>query len=387
MTAHASSLWAMATRRRRGVLAAWVLAMGLGSLAFELFVLRARMGPHDLLIFLLAAQRLAQGHALYGLGFVSPPEWAVVLLPVSLLPFWVAATVVISTSAAALVWASWRAARWFGLPPLPTAAATLVCPMGWWGLMLGQPDAVLTAALLELTVALGNRRWGLSGLITPWLLLKPDVTWPVAIFVPVALLGDRSARRPYFGAALPSSAVFLLLGGWWIPAWIAGLTRFGQHSHFQPVLSGLPDLVGGELSAATPHQILTSPLGLAATVAGLVAMALVAAMAGHQLPTPERALWMAALPLAIWVATSPYVHDYDMLFLLPLCLLLVARGPGWSISAVGVAALPLVVFPTMGALAAIPSAAVAAAGLAALSVERPRSSDNVLATTVEVGTS
>lgn len=386
-SSHAFSLGAMVTSRRRGELASWVSAMGLGSLGFELFVLRARMAPHDLRIFLMAAQRLVQGHSLYQLGFVSPPEWAVVLLPLAPLAFWIAATIFISTSAAALVWASWRGARWFGLRPLPTAGAVLGCPVGWWGLMLGQPDALLTAALLELTVALGTRRWWLAGLITPWLLLKPDVTWPVAVFVPIALLRDRSARRSYFKAALLSSVVFLLLGGWWIPDWVSGLARFGQHSQFQPVLSGLPDLVGGELGAATPRQILTSPLGLAATMAGLVAMALVAARAGHQLPTPERAVWMAALPLAIWVAASPYVHDYDMLFLLPLCLLLVARGPEWSAAVVGMATVPLVVFPTLGALGAIAAAAVAAAGAAAIVIQRPGSLGRLHPTVAEMGPS
>lgn len=116
-------------------------------------------------------------------------------------------------------------------------------------------------------------------------------------------------------------------------------------------------------------------------------MVLVAARAGHQLPTAERAVWMAALPLAIWVAASPYVHDYDMLFLLPLCLLLIARGPGWSVAVVGFAALPLVVFPTLGALGAIPAGAVAAAGAAAIVVQRPGSLESPRATTVALGAS
>ena len=371
----ASSLLAMVSRRRQGEIWAYAVAMGLGSLGFEVLVLRARMAPHDLRIFLLAAQRLVEVRPLYQLGFVSPPEWAVIVLPLSLLPFWMAAAAFITASAVALTLAAWRAARWLGLPALPTAAAALVCPMGWWGLMLGQPDALLTAGLLALTLALGKRRWSLAGLITPWLLLKPDVTWPVALLVPLALWSDSSARRPYLKSAALSSVGFLLLGGWWLPSWVAGLTAFGQHSHFQPVLSGLPDLLGGELSGATPHQILTSPLGLTATITGLAAMALVAARSGRALPPSDRAVWMAAVPLAIWVATSPYVHDYDVLFLLPLALLLIARGPTWSMAAVVLAALPLVVFPTLGAFAAISSATLAAAGVAALGTQRPGSRD------------
>jgi hypothetical protein len=356
----------MVTPGRRLAVAAWAVAMGLGSLAFEVTVLRARVAPHDLRIFLLASQRLTQGHPLYQMGFVSPPEWALVLAPLSMIPFWGAAVLFISASAGTLLWSSWRAARWLGLPPLPTGLAAVASPMGWWGLMLGQPDALLTALLLELILALGTRRWRLAGIITPWLLLKPDVTWPVVVCVPLALWSERAVRRSYFQAWLPSFALFVLLGGWLIPSWGLALARFGQHSHFQPVLSGLPALVGGELSAATPRQILTSPAGLAAAIAGLLVMIWIATRGGRQLPTSSRAVWMATVPLAIWVTVSPYIHNYDVLFVMPLALLLLNRGPSWSAAALGLALLPLVVFPTLGALAAISSGIVAAAGATAL---------------------
>lgn len=361
-----TNLSGMVTPGRRAAVAAWALAMGMGSLAFEVIVLQARMAPHDLLIFLLAAQRLTHGHPLYQMGFVSPPEWALALAPLSMIPFWGAAVLFIAASAGALLWSGWRAARWLGLAPLPTGLAAVASPMGWWGLMLGQPDALLTALLLELILALGTRRWRLAGIITPWLLLKPDVTWPVVLCVPIALSSERAVRRSYLRAWLPSFAAFVLLGGWLIPSWGVALARFGQHSHFQPVLAGLPALVGGELSAATPRQILTSPAGLTAAMAGLLVMIWVATRWGRQLPTASRAVWMATVPLAIWVTVSPYVHNYDVLFLMPLALLLLTRGPRWSAAALGLALLPLVVFPTLGALAAISSGTVAAAGAMAL---------------------
>lgn len=356
----------MVSRRRQVVVAVSAAAMGLGSLGFEVIGLHARMGPHDLHIFLLAAQRLIKAQPPYQLGFVSPPEWALLLLPISFLPFWVAIVFFITTSGLALVWSSWRAARWLGLTPPATALAALVSPMGWWGLMLGQPDALLTAALLELILALGTGCWWLAGAISPWLLLKPDVTWPVVILVPVAIWSDRRARSSYLRGALPSLAVFVLLGGWLIPEWLVGLERFGQNSHFQPILSGVPALLGGELAAAPPHQILTSPLGLVAVAAGFAAMVWLAARASRSLPTGERAVWVAAMTIAIWVTVSPYVHNYDVLFLMPLALLLLTRGPSWSAAALGLALLPLVVFPTLGALAAISSGTVAAAGATAL---------------------
>ena len=340
------------------------MAMGLASLIFELIYRAPALHPGDLQTFLAAAHRLVEGGTLYQRAFVSPPELAVLLLPLTVVPFPLAYGVFLVASGSVLIWGTTRYAADLHLRRWLATLAVVLSPQGWWGLMIGQPDALLVGLILLEVVAVRRQRWILAGVIAPWLLLKPDVTWPVIPVLLAAVWRDRQARIQLGKGLAPSLGAFLLLAGWLLPSWGLRLVRFGGHSAFQPLLSGLPDLLGGQLVGVAPHQILESPVTWIVAAAGVMAMGATFVVTRRlTASTPELAEWMLLVPLAIWVATSPYIHAEDTLFAVPLALRLVASPKRWHRLPILVILLPWVAFPTWGALAAIGSLGVAMAGV------------------------
>ena len=340
------------------------MAMGLASLSFEIVYRAPALHPGDLQTFLAAAHRLVEGGTLYQRAFVSPPELAVLLLPLTFVAFPLAYGVFLVASGLVLIWGTTRYAAELHLWPGLAALAVVLSPQGWWGLMIGQPDALLVGLILLEVIAVRRQRWALAGAIAPWLLLKPDVTWPVIPVLLAAVWPDRQARTQLGRGIAPSLLAFLLLGGWLLPSWLVRLVGFGGHSGFQPMFSGLPDLLGGQLAGASSQHILASPVTWVVAAAGVIAMAATFLVARRRTAsTSELAEWMLLVPLAIWVGTSPYIHAEDALFAVPLALRLVASPRGWRRLPVLMSLLPWVAFPTWGALAAIGSLGVAIAGV------------------------
>ena len=343
----------------------WAVTFGLASLIFEVGFRAYALTPSDFQTFLAASHRLLAGLPLYGGRFVSPPELAVVLVPLTMVPLPVAYALFVAASIGVLAWGTCSYARELGLPRWETALAVVLCPQGWWGLMLGQPDALLVGLLLLAIVAVRHQRWRVAGAIGPWLLLKPDLTWPVVPLLIAAAWKDAEARRPLATGLALGARTFLLLGGWLLPSWAVGLFHFGSSSQFEDLLSGLPDLLGGQLRAAPAHQILASPLTWAIVGAGVTAMAVAGVLAWRRaISSSQRAEWMLLVPLAIWIATSPYLHVEDALFAVPLALRLADSGNAWFRLPVLLILLPWVVFPTWGSLAGICALGLAAAGVA-----------------------
>ncbi len=339
--------------------------MGLASLVFELGFRAYALTPSDFQTFLAASHRLVATLPLYGGAFVSPPELAVILAPLAVVPVPVAYAIFVAASIGILAWGTGWYARELGLNGWWTVVAVVLSPQGWWGLMLGQPDALLVGLLLLAVVAVRHQRWTAAGAIGPWLLLKPDLTWPVVPLLIAAAWRDVGARRQVVTGLALGGSTFLLMAGWLLPTWVVGLAHFGGRSQFQGLLSGLPDLLGGELRAAPAHQILASPLTWAIVGAGLVAMVAAALLAGRRATsTSQRMEWMILVPLAVWIATSPYLHAEDALFAVPLALRLADSGNSWSRLPLLLILLPWVVFPTWGALSAIFALGLAGAGVA-----------------------
>ena len=97
----------------------------------------------------------------------------------------------------------------------------------------------------------------------------------------------------------------------------------------------------------------------------MTAMAVAGVLAGRRaISSSQRAEWMLLVPLAIWIATSPYLHVEDALFAVPLALRLADSGNAWFRLPVLLILLPWVVFPTWGSLAGICALGLAAAGVA-----------------------
>ncbi len=352
--------------------------MGLASLVFELGFRAYALNPSDFQTFLSASHRLMAGLPLYGGAFVSPPELAAILVPLTVVPPPVAYAIFVAASIGVLVWGTGSYARDLGLNRWGTAMSVVLSPQGWWGLRLGQPDALLVGLLLLTAVAVRHRRWAVAGAIGPWLLLKPDLSWPVVPLLIAATWKDRGARRRLATGLALGASTFLVMAGWLLPNWVIGLAHFGGRSQFQGLLSGLPDLLGGELRAAPARQILASPVTWAIVAAGLVAMATAALLAGRRATTTsQRAEWMLLVTLAIWIATSPYLHAEDALFAVPLALRLAQSGNSWSRVPLLLILLPWVVFPTWGALSAICALGLAGAGVALMVREAGRGPEPV----------
>ena len=87
--------------------------------------------------------------------------------------------------------------------------------------------------------------------------------------------------------------------------------------------------------------------------------------------------WMILVPLAVWIATSPYLHAEDALFAVPLALRLADSGNSWSRLPLLLILLPWVVFPTWGALSALFALGLAGAGVALMVRETGPASDAV----------
>jgi hypothetical protein len=161
----------------------------------------------------------AQQRAIVGLGhgfnpqpFISPPPLAWLVTPLTALPFTAALVVWTAVLLAALLW-TWyllapggRAVRlahlllWFGVFPVA------------FGLMVGQPGALVAAAIATVWWLLRVDRPVAAGLVLSLLVLKPQL----ALLVPVALLV--AGHRKTFAAWLVASAAIgvvalVLLGG------------------------------------------------------------------------------------------------------------------------------------------------------------------------------
>ena len=165
------------------------------------------------MVFYRAARNMAEGGSPYSIpGFVSVPGLAVLLEPLTRLPFRTAELIfflfTVGLADAAIVLFG-RQLGW--KRPQLLAAGALISWVGLSGLIQGQVDAVLLAGLLGGTVLALRGRFFLAGLLIGLLWLKPDVMWPAALFAGVALWPNRSALLRYLlGLALTTAA---FLGG------------------------------------------------------------------------------------------------------------------------------------------------------------------------------
>jgi arabinofuranan 3-O-arabinosyltransferase len=303
------------------------LSLGMGGYAIS------HIGPGvDFLVFYRAARAVVQGSSPYTIpGYVSVPGLAVLVEPLSRLPFRTAELIFLLATAGlavATVVVFGRQLGWKRAPLL--AAGALVSWVGLSGLIQGQVDAVLLAALLGGTVLALRGRFLAAGLLLGLFWLKPDVMWPAALFAGVALWPNRSAVIHYSLGVGLTSAVFLVGGAALVPAWISSLVHIGVGAGGQSNLAGLPVL----LSALPPRWGLGLGFGspvtwtlLIVSLAGLGWLALQVAVSPRwrQLGPERRLLWAVGLSMGLWLLVAPYAHSYDDLLLLPLLALVIGR--------------------------------------------------------------
>ncbi len=311
--------------------------------------------------------------------FANPPAVALAMGPLTALPFW----------------ASYAVFTAIGLAALAVVVAVLARDLGWhhWVLLLvaavltwigllgitaGQFDAMLTAAVGGAMVLAWRDHPAGAGALLGLAWIKPDLVWPVPIFLFLALWPDRRAAgrmgAGFLAAGLGLLALQLALVPALLPQWLGTLTRFaGAVGRVQPDLGGLP----GMLRALPAHwglgTGLASPGSLALVGVGLAAMAVFAVWLARAEDWTEvtrvgRIAWGVAFPLGVWLLVTPYSHPNDDLLLLPLVLLTIGRdarrvhGSGLlgSVAAILLLAafwpvrlLPLALLPVVLAMAAV----------------------------------
>jgi alpha-1,2-mannosyltransferase len=131
--------------------------------------------------------------------FISPPPLAWLVTPLLALPFAAALVVWTLVLLAALVW-TWHL---LAPPGRLTKAAHLALWLGLFpvafGVMVGQPGALIAAVIATAWWLMGRDRPVLAGLVLSLIILKPQL----ALLVPICLLASGHART--FGAWLAAS--------------------------------------------------------------------------------------------------------------------------------------------------------------------------------------
>jgi arabinofuranan 3-O-arabinosyltransferase len=309
------------------LLAAAGLSLGMAGYAIR------HIGPGvDFLVFYRAARAMAQGGSPYSIpGYVSVPGLAVLLEPLTRLPFRTAELIFLLFTAALADAAIVIFGRQLGWTrPQLLAAGALISWVGLSGLIQGQVDAVLLTALLGGTVLALRGRFFWAGLLIGLLWLKPDVMWPVAVFAGVALWPNRSALLRYLLGLALTSAAFLGSSASLVPAWVNSLVHIGAGAGGQSNLAGLPVLLsalprGWGLGLGFGSPVTWSLLIFSLAGLGWLAAQVAVSPKWRRLGAERRLVWAVGLAMGFWLLVAPYAHSYDDLLLLPLLALVIGR--------------------------------------------------------------
>lgn len=301
----------------------------------------------------IASRAIMSGRQPFRAGYIELPSLAVLVVPLTIIPEWGAYWLFTALTAAAVGVASAILAMWMGWSrPWLVALAIVTSWTSVYGMYLGQPEGLLFADAI-LTIALARRGllfW--AGIAAGALIIKPTVTWPIPLFLLLSFWHQRRALLSYARGLALSVLAFMAPGAWVLPAWFSAAVHFSSGVGRQQTLLSLDGLLrlvpstwglGTGILSPGPLVILALGLGLLGWMAKTVLMT---AYRPGESPVLDWAIW---LPVAVWVAVTPYDHTYDELFVAPL-ILLVAGTNGIRLSQPHVAAslLAAVVLPATG---------------------------------------
>jgi alpha-1,2-mannosyltransferase len=251
----------------------------------------------------------AEKAAIPGTGFNAvspwqyPPMFLLLVLPLSLLPYFVAlATFLASTFALYFVTVGKILSRRECVLPLLAFPAVFINVGG------GQ-NGFLTAALASGVLLLLDRRPAWSGVLLGLLTIKPQL----GLLFPLALLCGQRWRVLLFASL--TAAAFLglslfVLGPDTLPAFIGRLPIVAQWlSDGSLPLKKMPTFFA-------LVRLLGAPTTIAYAIHGVIAAAVAAAVAWVWLRCRDGSLRSASL-LAGTVLISPYLYDYDLVCLAP----------------------------------------------------------------------
>ncbi len=346
------------SRRLRGLVL--LLSVGIG-VGFVVFALTRLVPPSpdglgaDFRLFYAAATALARGSDPYRLSVLQAAEQATQHYPGHGPGPTLDRLAVPPVAGAALIpltrigfWPAYALFTGVGLLALALVTALLGRDLGWrhlgglelgvvasWivalGLLSGQFDALTFAAVGGAMLLAWHERPLPAGLVMGLVWVMPELLWPAPLLLFLVLLGHRSrAFRFALGFAITTAASVSvypgLLPAWWKALWSSG----GSVAHQPPNLAGLPTLAGAapaswKLSAGllAPGTLATGFLALLAI--GIFSTWMLTSKDWERVSQVGRIAWGVGLPLAIWLAATPYAHINDDLLLLPLFMLTVGR--------------------------------------------------------------
>jgi hypothetical protein len=265
----------------------------------------------------LAAQRAAiesLGAAFNPQPFISPPPLAWLVTPLLLLPFQVALAIWTVLLLTALVWTWYLLAPGAGLAKATHLALILGLFPVAFGLMVGQPGALVAAAIATSWWLMRRDRPVLAGFALSLIVIKPQL----ALLVPLALLASGHAKT--FGAWLAAS---LLIG-------LIALALLGPDgiARYRDVLA----LTQTPAWDITRRYSISGPLGLGPLLYVAEAFVLIITLAvawRHRHSGPE-------VPIAAGIVGSllfsPYLAFQDFLMLVVAgWLLLRTRISPWQV--------------------------------------------------------
>lgn len=265
-------------------------------------------------------------------AFVDPPAAAWSMLPLSRLPFWLSYGLFTGLGACLVVLTLTLLARDLGWRHTSVLAASVIASwIGLLGLLAGQFDALLFAALAGSMLLAWHDHPLAAGSVLGLMLLKPTLLWPVPIFVFLALWPERRRALRFAAGFLLVAGLFLVASWSWLGSWWHHLGLFASGvGTQQPDLAGLPGLLGAAPQAwglgggvSGPGPLLLVGVALAAMVVFGVWMT--ASPDWQRVSPVGRISWAVALPVGIWLLATPYAHPNDDLLLLPLFMLTVGR--------------------------------------------------------------
>jgi hypothetical protein len=343
-------------------LAEWVaLALALVALTHQLSAPDPRIGDDDFQVFYAGAVAIAAGQSPYVGDYVSPPWFALLLLPLTALPLPVARGVWLALSLALLLGTTWLSSRIVGLSwPLRrlllAAALFALWPPVEFGIRLGQNTLLAWALLLGATLAVSARMYGPAGGLLALSLIKPQLGFLLAGGLAVAAIpGTGLPRMASVGAGVlaplalsvwlvaPTSYTELLATpprtwDYWgstvalppLLAWLVGSQPIAI-AVYLPIAAAGAALVlrewalhrpPGRSGALPPTEIVDD---LADAQGG-------AARDGEGSSDERRLAYLAALTAGATLVLTPYAYPYDAILLQLPVLWLIARAGAASAS-------------------------------------------------------
>ena len=277
----------------------------------------------DLFVYQYGGQLVLDGLPLYdsrdpvmGLRFTYPPFAALVMVPLALLPTWLAAALLTGASVGGLAAVVVVVRRALGVPApgwlvaLLTGGAIALEPV-WQNLTFGQLNLFLTLAVL-VDLIWPERRW--SGVLVG--IAAGVKLTPLVFVVLLVLVGCRTAAgRAVLAFAGTVAVGFVASPGSSATYWADGLVDAGRVgppslAHNQSVYGALTRLLDGEPPTLLWLAI-AGPLSLAALVVGAVwwrrgdrvlgtCLAAVAMLLASPISWSHHWVWAVPVALAMW---------------------------------------------------------------------------------------